>query len=98
MSIAAVVGGLFMLAVFNPALRFGTPPRPEAKPIFEGLVDARHGLRDRHPAAAQWCLLALCGDWHGRDCRAGFHAWSTGTVGAPTREMQAADLSRLRDG
>jgi len=60
MSIAAVVGGLLLLAVFNPALRFwDAAPRPEAKAIFESIV-------------------------------AGFHAWSTGTVGAPTRALQPA--------
>ena len=41
MSIIAVVGGLIMLAVFTPALRiWDRTPRPEAKAIFDSVVEA----------------------------------------------------------
>ncbi|WP_299965129.1 monovalent cation/H+ antiporter subunit A [uncultured Roseobacter sp.] len=90
MSIAAVVGGLLMMAVFKPALRlWDAAPRPEAKTIFEGLI-ARlvslaegliHGLHNgafsRYGAIAAVTIIG-----------AGTYAFVTGTVGAPTREMQ----------
>ena len=48
MSIAAVVGGLLLLAVFNPALRFWeAAPRPEAKTIFEAVVEAVASLAQK---------------------------------------------------
>ncbi len=92
MSIAAVIGGLLMLAIFNPALRLwdGTP-RPEAKTIFDTIVEAaaklaqsiilplHNGAFSRYAAVGTAAIVAV-----------GFHAWMTGTVGAPTREMQPA--------
>ena len=93
MSIVAVVGGLIMLAVFNPALRlWEATPRPEAKPIFEGIVEAvallakrlilplHNGAFTRYTAIGTVVIVA-----------AGFHAWTTGTISAPTRQMQPAD-------
>jgi len=92
MSVAAVIGGLLLLAVFNPALRFwDAAPRPEAKAIFEAIVEAvaclaqaiilplHNGAFSRYAAIGAVAIVA-----------AGFHAWSTGTVGAPTRELQPA--------
>jgi multicomponent K+:H+ antiporter subunit A len=93
MSIVAVVGGMIMLAVFNPALRlWEATPRPEAKPIFEGIVEAvallakrlilplHNGAFTRYAAIGTVVIVA-----------AGFHAWTTGTISAPTRQMQPAD-------
>ena len=91
MSIAAVVGGLLLLAVFNPALRFWeAAPRPEAKTIFEAVVEAvaslaqkiilplHNGAFSRYAAIGTVAIIA-----------AGSHAFVTGTVSAPTREMQS---------
>ena len=92
MSIVAVVGGLVMLAFFNPALRlWDKTPRPEAKPIFEAIVEAvarlaqslilplHNGAFSRYAAIGSVAIVAV-----------GYHAWTTGTVGAPTRSVQAA--------
>ena len=93
MSVVAVVGGLIMVALFNPALRaWDAAPRPEAKVIFEGIVEAaaslarnlilplHNGAFSRYAAIGSVAIIG-----------AGFYAWSTGTVGPATREMQAAD-------
>lgn len=90
MSVAAVAGGLLLLAMFNPALRFWeAAPRPEAKTIFEAIVEGaarlaqrlilplHNGAFSRYAAIGTLVILA-----------AGAHAFATGTVGAPTREMQ----------
>ena len=90
MPVAAVVGGLLLLAMFNPALRFWeAAPRPEAKTIFEAIVEGaarlaqrlilplHNGAFSRYAAIGTLVILA-----------AGAHAFATGTVGAPTREMQ----------
>lgn len=90
MSVIAVVGGLLMLAIFHPALRlWDAAPRPEAKTIFEALIAAVvalaqrliHGLHNgaftRYGAIMAVTVIG-----------AGYYAWSTGTVGAPSREMQ----------
>ncbi|NND20343.1 MAG: monovalent cation/H+ antiporter subunit A [Silicimonas sp.] len=92
MSIIAILGGLLVMVVFQPALRFWeTTPRPEAKTIFDGIVDAavgaaqklilplHNGAFSRYAAIATITILA-----------AGFHAWTTGSVSAPTRVMQDA--------
>jgi multicomponent K+:H+ antiporter subunit A len=92
MSIIAVVGGLLMLAIFKPALRiWDVLPRPEAKPIFEAIVEGaaamarllilplHNGAFSRYAAIGSVVIVA-----------AGYHAWTTGTVGAVTREVQAA--------
>jgi multicomponent K+:H+ antiporter subunit A len=92
MSIIAVVGGLLLLAAFNPALRlWNATPRPEAKVIFDAVVKVsvwlarklilplHDGAFSRYAAIASIAIVA-----------AGLHAWSTGTVGLPTRTMQAA--------
>ena len=92
MSIIAVVGGLLMLAIFKPALRlWETTPRPEAKVIYDAIVETAARL-------AQKLILPLHNGAFTRYAAigtitivvAGFYAWTTGTVGAPTRAMQAA--------
>ncbi|MEM9637068.1 MAG: monovalent cation/H+ antiporter subunit A, partial [Pseudomonadota bacterium] len=90
MSIIAIVGGLLMLAIFNPALRFwDAAPRPEAKTIFEALIAAVvavaqrliHGLHNgaftRYGAIMAVMVIG-----------AGYYAWATGTVGTGSRDMQ----------
>ncbi|WP_289042573.1 monovalent cation/H+ antiporter subunit A [uncultured Aliiroseovarius sp.] len=92
LSIIAVVGGLLMMAIFTPALRlWDAAPRPEAKVIFEGLVETcvrltralilplHNGAFTRYAAIGAVTIIA-----------AGFHAWSTGTMGATTRAVQPA--------
>ena len=92
MSIIAVVGGLLMLAIFKPALRlWETTPRPEAKVIYDAIVETAARL-------AQKLILPLHNGAFTRYAAigtitivvAGFYAWTTGTVGAPTRAMQTA--------
>ncbi|MGB3245882.1 MAG: hydrogen gas-evolving membrane-bound hydrogenase subunit E, partial [Sulfitobacter sp.] len=92
MSMIAVFGGLAMLAIFNPALRlWDNTPRPEAKVIFEAIVEAaarlaraiilplHNGAFSRYAAIGAVVIIA-----------AGYHAWTTGTVGATTRTAQPA--------
>ncbi|MFZ5964259.1 monovalent cation/H+ antiporter subunit A [Thalassococcus sp. BH17M4-6] len=86
MSIIAVVGGLILLSVFSPLSRmWEAAPRPEAKVIFEGLVEAvarlargiTGGLHDgaftRYAAILAVAIVAAAG-----------HAWFTSTNQAPT--------------
>jgi multicomponent K+:H+ antiporter subunit A len=90
MSIAAVVGGLVVLAIYRPLLSaWDAAPRPEAKVIFEGLIEAVvaiarriiHSMHDgaftRYAAIMTITVIAV-----------GYHAWSTGAVGEATRTMQ----------
>ncbi len=93
MSIIAVVGGLAMLAIFKPALRIweGTP-RPEAKVIFEAIVEAAARL-------AQALILPLHNGAFSRYAAigvitivvAGYYSWTTGTIGAPAYALQPAN-------
>ena len=91
MSIIAGVGGLLLLGAFKPLLKvWETTPRPEAKVIFEALIDAV-------ASAARWAILGLHNGAFTRYAVigvativvAGGYAWSTGTVAPPTRELQA---------
>ncbi len=92
MSIVAVVGGAMLLAAYGPALRlWDALPRPEAKAIFDaiialavriarGLIEPLHdGAFTRYGAILAVTVVA-----------AGFHAWTSGTIGAATREVQTA--------
>ncbi|MGC1506695.1 MAG: monovalent cation/H+ antiporter subunit A [Sulfitobacter sp.] len=92
MSIAAVVGGLIVLALFKPLLKaWDAAPRPEAKVIFEGLIEAvaslsrglihslHNGAFSRYAAIAAVTITAI-----------GYHAWATGTVAVATRAPQPA--------
>ncbi|MCV3271403.1 monovalent cation/H+ antiporter subunit A [Roseobacter sinensis] len=90
MSIAAVVGGLLLMTVFNPALRmWDAAPRPEAKTIFEALIAAVVALAERvihglHNGAFSRYGAIMAVTVIG----AGYYAWATGSVAAATREMQ----------
>ncbi|WP_439109357.1 monovalent cation/H+ antiporter subunit A [Lentibacter sp.] len=92
MSVVAVLGGLLLLAAFKPALRiWDALPRPEAKQIFDKIIAAvvalaeriilplHNGAFSRYAAIGTVAIVA-----------AGYHAFVTGSVGAPTRELQAA--------
>ncbi|MEM7544211.1 MAG: monovalent cation/H+ antiporter subunit A [Pseudomonadota bacterium] len=89
MSIIAVVGGAVLLALYRPlAAAWNGAPRPEAKVIFEGLVEAiaalaggitqrlHDGRFTRYAAIMVLTVVAI-----------GAYAWSTGTSTAGTREM-----------
>lgn len=92
MSIIAVVGGLVLMVVYKPLQKlWDVAPRPEAKTIFEALVDAvariaktvihssHNGAFTRYATIATVAIVL-----------AGYYAWTTGTVGPATRDMQAA--------
>jgi multicomponent K+:H+ antiporter subunit A len=91
MSIAAVVGGLIVLALFKPLLKlWDAAPRPEAKVIFEWVVETaaagaralihpiHNGAFTRYAAVGSVAIIVT-----------GYYAWATGTVAEATREMQA---------
>jgi len=91
MSIVAIIGGLIMLAIFNPA-----SPRPEAKTIFEAIIAAavntarglilplHNGAFTRYAAIGAVTIIA-----------AGYHAWSTGTVADPDRDHRFDGVHRV---
>lgn len=92
MSIVAVVGGWLLLLAFKPLLKvWDTAPRPEAKVIFEGLVEwvsavARGFSHTLHNGAfTRYAMIGFVAI-----LAAGYHAWATGTVGEATRELQTA--------
>jgi multicomponent K+:H+ antiporter subunit A len=93
MSAIAVLGGLIMLSLFKPALRlWDGAPRPEAKAIFEGIVEGiarlaqslilplHNGAFSRYAAVGTITIVV-----------AGYYAWTSGTLGAPDYELQTAD-------
>ncbi|MFK7764446.1 MAG: monovalent cation/H+ antiporter subunit A [Roseobacter sp.] len=93
MSVIATIGGLILLTVYKPALRlWDATPRPEAKIIFEGLIEGivglfqkivlplHNGSFSRYSAVATVAILV-----------AGYYAWTTGTVAEATRQMQPAN-------
>ncbi|MEM9575972.1 MAG: monovalent cation/H+ antiporter subunit A [Pseudomonadota bacterium] len=90
MSVIAVIGGLILLMLYRPLQKaWDSTPRPEAKVIFEALVEAivslaqklslplHNGSFSRYAAIGS---IAIIG--------AGYYAWRTGTIGAAAREMQ----------
>ena len=94
MSITAVVGGLVLLAIYKPLQAiWDATPRPEAKTIFDALVEAitsaargfTHGLHNgaftRYGAIF---ALAVVG--------AGYYAYSSGTVLPSTRAMSPIEI------
>ncbi len=94
MSIAAVVGGLFLLALFNPLLRaWDAAPSPEAKTIFEALVEGiaqtakgiSHGLHSGAFSRYAFVMIATV-------LGVSTFAWSTGALGVTTREMQPVGI------
>jgi multicomponent K+:H+ antiporter subunit A len=90
MSIAATVGGLIVLALHR-ALQAGwdATPRPEAKTIFEGLVEGivraaqafSHGLHNG--AFTRYGAIMIV-----TTVVAGYYAWRTGTIGTADFAMQ----------
>ncbi len=92
MSIIAVVGGLILMTLFKPLLKgWEAAPRPEAKTIFEAIIAAavrlaRGIIHPTHDGAFSRYAAIMTGFVS----LAGYYAWRTGTVDAPTREMQAA--------
>ena len=94
MSIAATIGGAILLYLFKPLLQaWDAAPRPEAKVIFEALVEtivsaSQALMRPLHDGSfsryAAIAAVAIIG--------AGYYAWTTGTVGSPTRSMQDAGV------
>ncbi len=92
MSIIAVVGGLLLMLIYKPLLKlWETTPRPEAKIIFEAIVEvaaavARGFTHSLHNGAfTRYAMIGFVAI-----VAAGYHAWATGTVSAPTRALQAA--------
>ena len=92
MSIVAVLGGLLVVMAFKPLLRiWDTTPRPEAKVIFEAIVETvaamaralihplHNGSFTRYAMIGTLVIVAV-----------GYHAWVTGIVGPATRAPQAA--------
>jgi multicomponent K+:H+ antiporter subunit A len=92
MSLIAIIGGLLALALFNPLLKlWDAAPRPEAKTIFDGMIKGsvqlakaltlplHNGAFSRYSAVMTVTVIV-----------AGYYAWTTGTVGAPTRAVQPA--------
>ncbi|MEM7718627.1 MAG: monovalent cation/H+ antiporter subunit A, partial [Pseudomonadota bacterium] len=90
MSIVAVVGGLLVMAVYKPLQAlWDATPRPEAKVIFEAIVEAaakaaagvtfllHNGAFSRYAMIATVTIVG-----------AGYFAWTTGTVGDTTRALQ----------
>ncbi len=94
MSVIAVVGGLVLLALYRPlAWLWNATPRPEAKVIFEWIVDLlaalagrltyglHNGALTRYAAIFTVTVVAVGG-----------HAWFTGSIAPPTREMLPAQI------
>jgi len=92
MSVAAVVGGLLMMVLYKPLQKvWDVAPRPEAKVIFEAIVEAAASVARaftfalHNGAFSRYAMIAMVAI-----VAAGYHAWTTGTVAAATRELQAA--------
>jgi multicomponent K+:H+ antiporter subunit A len=91
MSVIAVVGGLIILAAFNPLAKlWAAAPRPEAKVIFDRIITDAVALAHvfaerlhnnsftRYASIFTTAVIAVAA-----------HAWFTGVDAAPTREMLA---------
>ena len=89
MSVVAVIGGALLLAIYRPLARgWDAAPRPEAKVIFEGLIERivaaaaifsrrlHDGAFTRFAAIMILTVIAV-----------GAHAWFSGTSAGPTRDM-----------
>ena len=92
MSIIAVVGGLLLMPIYGALLKiWDTTPRPEAKTIFEAIIDGAVRLAQAliHPlhngAFTRYAMIGVVAI-----IAAGYHAWTTSTVAAPVRSVQAA--------
>ncbi|MCF6443667.1 monovalent cation/H+ antiporter subunit A [Nereida sp. MMG025] len=97
MSIIAVVGGLIVMAIYKPLqAAWDATPRPEAKTIFEAVIASavalakalthplHNGAFTRYAAIFAITVIAIS-----------YHAWTTGTVGAPTRAVQPAGVVEI---
>jgi len=90
MSIIAVIGGLIVLALFKPlSWTWEKTPRPDAKTIFDDIIAAcamyaRAIIHPLHNGAftRYGMIMAIT------VVAAGYHAWTSGTVGPATREVQ----------
>lgn len=92
MSIIAVVGGLVLMLIYSPLLKlWDAMPRPEAKVIFEAIVEGVARLAQtlihalHNGAFTRYAMIGLIAM-----IAAGYHAWASGTVAAPVRSLQAA--------
>ena len=92
MSVVAVAGGLLLMPIYNALLQlWDKAPRPEAKVIFEAIVEGAARLAQGliHPlhngSFTRYAMIGLVAI-----IAAGYHAWVTGNVGAPVRALQAA--------
>ncbi len=92
LSIVAVLGGLLVMGIYKPLLKmWETTPRPEAKVIFEWIVEAAASLARwftellHNGAFTRYAMVGLV-----VIVAAGYHAWVTGTLGPVVREAQAA--------
>jgi len=92
MSIVAVAGGLVLMLIYRPLLKlWDATPRPVAKAIFDAIIKravqlARgliHGLHNG--SFTRYAMISLV-----TMIVAGYHAWTSGTVGEPVRDIQAA--------
>jgi multicomponent K+:H+ antiporter subunit A len=90
MSIVAVGGGLIVVSKFCPLSRlWEATPRPEAKIIFDDIITAlvmcaRAIIHPLHNGAfTRYAMIMAI-----TTVAAGYHAWTTGVVGAVTREIQ----------
>lgn len=94
MSIIAVLGGLVLMLIYKPLLAiWDATPRPEAKVIFEAIIEAAARLAQVliHPVHnGSFTRYATIG--FVAIIAAGYHAWITGTVAAATRPVQSAGL------
>lgn len=97
MSVAAVVGGLIVLAVFKPLSRlWEATPRPEAKTIFDDIIVAfvMYAKALTHPlhngAFTRYAMIfgiTVVG--------AGYYAWATGVVGPEVRVVQPVGVVEI---
>jgi multicomponent K+:H+ antiporter subunit A len=90
MSIVAVGGGLIVVSKFRPLSRlWEATPRPEAKIIFDDIITAlvmcaRAIIHPLHNGAfTRYAMIMAI-----TTVAASYHAWTTGVVGAVTREIQ----------
>ncbi|MEM6385586.1 MAG: monovalent cation/H+ antiporter subunit A [Pseudomonadota bacterium] len=90
MSIVAVVGGLAVMLIYKPLQKlWDVTPRPEAKVIFEAIIEAAAKTAEaftfwlHNGAFSRYAMIALV-----TIVGAGYHAWTTGTVGVATRALQ----------